>query len=707
MVTPNVVSIRACLIGLIVLSTLPALGIIWHIGAGQRDAALENARQGALNLTAGFAYVQKDMTAAVQSLTETLAEMPEVREGDMAACTSLFKSLLEKHPEYANILAVSPAGDVLASALPAMRVNVADRAHIREALSHKSFSAGEYMVSRMAFEPVFPYACPVLGPDGHVRLVLVATLRLTSYARLLAELSLPKGSVVSVVDRSGRRLFHSPDKPDTNPLGGLIRPEALSRISGPDEQGTFETTSSDGVRMIFAFKRLRLAPDQPPYAAIMVGLPEAAVLSAAYREQSTSLALMTVAAILAMAAALGLGERTVVRPITRITAAAGKIARGDLGARAGRGYAPRELAGLAGTFDSMAQSLEKRARDRETIHSALRASRRRFKDIVSKLSDWIWELDARGRFTLSSGRVEEIIGYQPWEMRGRHFREFLIPGERERIQALFEMSSAALAPIRDVEAWHQARGGGQVCLRTNATVLLDAEGRFAGYRGVCMDVTAQRTYEEQLVRSLREKELLLKEIHHRVKNNLQIISSLLSLESRDFLASPQVEQAFEDMRGRVRSIALIHELLYTAENFSAVNMAQYLSSLCGTLASTLALPGQRVDFSCQGPALLLPLDRAMPLALLANELTTNALKHAFDGGSGEVRVALEGAYGQGRLLVEDDGRGISPDVKKGERHGLGMELIMALADQLGGAVDFPERTRGTAVLITFPLPTPP
>jgi PAS domain S-box-containing protein len=707
MAVPIAISVRTCLIGLIALCALPALGIIWQTGEGQREAALEKARRDAMNLAAGFAEAQRDTTASVQSLVEILAEMPEVRAGDAAVCTSLFAMLKAKRPEIANILAVSTTGEVIASAMPASRVNLGDRLYMRKALADRKFSVGEYIVGRLALEPVFPYACPVLGPEGQVLLVLVATLRLTSYSRLLGELSLPEGSSVSVVDHAGRRLYHDPDKPDTNPLGGMIRPEAVARISGADEEGTFATTASDGVHKIFAFKRLRLSPDQPPYACIMVGLPEEAVLSAARQDRRASMALMAAASLLAVGAALLLGERTVVMPLKRITQAARSIARGGLEARAGSGYVLRELEDLAGAFDSMAQATQKRARNREAINSALKASRRRFKDIAASVSDWIWEINARGVFTFASGRVEQILGLHSADIRGRHFQEFLIPGERERVQALFEMSGAALAPIRDVEAWHQAKDGGRLCLRTNAVALKDAEGAFAGYRGVCVDVTGQRAYEERLVRSLQEKELLLKEIHHRVKNNLQIISSLLSLQSQNFHSSPLVEEAFEDMRLRVRSIALIHGMLYTAENFAAVNMAHYLRSLCESLAATLAGPGQRVEFEDLRPDLLMPLDRAMPLALLANELATNALKHAFDGPDGVVRVTLSGYNGQARLTVEDDGRGIGPDVKKGERHGLGMELVMALADQLNGSVEFPERVQGTAVQLVFPLPTPP
>ena len=131
MAVPIAISVRTCLIGLIALCALPALGIIWQTGEGQREAALEKARRDAMNLAAGFAEAQRDTTASVQSLVEILAEMPEVRAGDAAVCTSLFAMLKAKRPEIANILAVSTTGEVIASAMPASRGNLGDRLYMR------------------------------------------------------------------------------------------------------------------------------------------------------------------------------------------------------------------------------------------------------------------------------------------------------------------------------------------------------------------------------------------------------------------------------------------------------------------------------------------------------------------------------------------------------------------------------------------------
>ena len=204
--------------------------------------------------------------------------------------------------------------------------------------------------------------------------------------------------------------------------------------------------------------------------------------------------------------------------------------------------------------------------------------------------------------------------------------------------------------------------------------------------GLEHEQSERKRAEEGVRESLREKESLLKEIHHRVKNNLQIISSLLRLQSRK-IDNPGVKTALQDMQNRVMSMALIHEHLYRSETLATVDLAAYIESLCRQVVHALvAQPGAIALHLDLAPASL-GIDQAIPCGLLVNELLSNAIKHAFPGGrSGEIWVGLQPVPGSAalRLSVADNGAGLPPDFSLERLPTLGLQLASKLACQMGG-----------------------
>ncbi len=207
--------------------------------------------------------------------------------------------------------------------------------------------------------------------------------------------------------------------------------------------------------------------------------------------------------------------------------------------------------------------------------------------------------------------------------------------------------------------------------------------------------------EEALKASLREKEVLLKEIHHRVKNNMQVISSLLSLQSRH-LEDPKAIGMFKDSQHRIRSMALVHEKLYQAKDLSRIDFGQYLQNLIVYLVHSYQIDSGRIGLKIDVGGAALDINTAIPCGLIVNELVTNALKHAFPGGrKGEVRVALrKGASGLLTLTVGDNGVGWPAEADFRKTETLGMQLVTMLVDQLDGSIDL-ERKAGTAFRISF------
>jgi PAS domain S-box-containing protein len=223
----------------------------------------------------------------------------------------------------------------------------------------------------------------------------------------------------------------------------------------------------------------------------------------------------------------------------------------------------------------------------------------------------------------------------------------------------------------------------------------------SGICGIARDVTKRKEEEERLKKSLKEKEVLLKETHHRVKNNLQIISSLLSLQA-GYVKDEKLLDILRDSQKRIRSMALIHEKFYQAEDYIGADFSGYVHDLILSLFSAYRFDTSAVDLQTNIADVFLDMDTSIPLALIINELISNSLEHAFpDERKGRIRVDLkEEDGGRFKLTVEDDGVGLPEDFDIQSTETLGLRLVAALVEQLGGKIEI-DTTSGTRFDITF------
>lgn len=204
----------------------------------------------------------------------------------------------------------------------------------------------------------------------------------------------------------------------------------------------------------------------------------------------------------------------------------------------------------------------------------------------------------------------------------------------------------------------------------------------------------------QLTSTLREREVLLQEVHHRVKNNLQVISSLINMQLRQVAQGPS-RRALEECQMRILAIALIHEKLYQSDDYARVPFSEYAEGLAGNIFQATGASRDQIGLDIHMQALSLAVDRAIPCGLILNELITNALKHAFPGGRrGSIRVGLERRGGEVVLSVGDDGVGMPPDLEPLRGKSLGMRLVSVLVEQLDGKLDV-ARGSGTLFQISF------
>lgn len=221
-----------------------------------------------------------------------------------------------------------------------------------------------------------------------------------------------------------------------------------------------------------------------------------------------------------------------------------------------------------------------------------------------------------------------------------------------------------------------------------------------------VDITAQKRSEEQIMLALHEKEILIQEIHHRVKNNMAVISSLLQLQT-GYIKDPELINVFRDSQSRIKSMALIHEKLYQSKTLAKVEMESYIRELARTLLYTYNSRKTDISVNISADEVYLDINSAVPCGLIINEIISNACKHAFVGREkGSIDISFTNHSGQFQLLVKDDGIGMPEGTDFSRFNSLGMSLVNALSSQLGARLEI-QTQKGISYKITFAEKTKP
>lgn len=292
--------------------------------------------------------------------------------------------------------------------------------------------------------------------------------------------------------------------------------------------------------------------------------------------------------------------------------------------------------------------------------------------------------DQTGKIMLVNSTTEELFGYKREELLGQPI-EILIPASHRtqhpalRSDYLHNPSTRAMGHGRDLYGLHKSGKEFPVEVGLNP---IQTPGGMMVLASV-IDITERKQQEEQLKSTLKEKDLLLSEIHHRVKNNLQIIDSLLGMQS-DKLMDDTAMAALKESQNRVKSMALIHQTLYESLDFSRIDFASFIQSLIGNLSISYALDASKIAVTIDADQIHLPIDISIPLALILNELCTNAMKYAFaDGRNGKIKICLK-LQSPERLMVRvsDNGTGIPDDFDFENTTSLGLQLVQLLSEQI-------------------------
>lgn len=331
----------------------------------------------------------------------------------------------------------------------------------------------------------------------------------------------------------------------------------------------------------------------------------------------------------------------------------------------------------------------------------LSASEEKFRSVADSAVDGIITTDKDGDIVLINPSLKRIFGYDFDEIKGQNVT-ILMP---ERYKKDFETKLQNF----NSTGTHELDGKTfeSIGLKKNGEEFpFEISVATWGYKtdpyttSIIRDVADRKLTEHQLQRSIKEKEMLLKEIHHRVKNNLMIISSLLSLQSR-YIKDENSKTIFMESQNRARSMALIHERLYQSTDLKNIDFGDYIQTLALDLYDTYVLDKNLIKMNIETDKLNLDIDTSIPLGLILNELVTNSLKHAFSqGDNGTIDIKFQKQTDKYCLEVKDNGKGFPKDINYKTADSLGLSLITSLSEQIDADLEYVAYP-GTSFKISF------
>lgn len=356
---------------------------------------------------------------------------------------------------------------------------------------------------------------------------------------------------------------------------------------------------------------------------------------------------------------------------------------------------------------------------RKNAQMALQESEKTLKDIIEFLPDATFVIDRQGKVLAWNRAIEQMTGIAKEEMLGQGDYVYAVPFYGEKRPILINLVFEENSPLKDQYPTLKQYGktlAAEVFLSklnqgkgthfwVTATPLYNHKGEIVGSIESIRDISEHKEAENQLKTALAEKEALLRELYHRTKNNMQMISSMLSLQA-DFINDAQIVGVFKDMGNRIRSMSLVHQRLYQSRNLSSIDLGEYLNELIGLLLQSYNARPDMIEIALEAEPVTVFIDTAIPCGLIINELVSNSLKYAFPGDrTGKITISLsKTAENDIMLAVSDNGVGALPDFDPRTHGKLGMQIVLALGEQqLSGKVSF-ELEHGFSSKVRFPFP---
>ncbi|MDI6401321.1 PAS domain S-box protein [Balneolaceae bacterium ANBcel3] len=314
-------------------------------------------------------------------------------------------------------------------------------------------------------------------------------------------------------------------------------------------------------------------------------------------------------------------------------------------------------------------------------------STRKLESLIESLPLAVSGIESDGKVTLWNRMAEETYGWKRKEVLGKDAPEVPDAYKEAHLELIDRVLSGEEAEAMEVE--RRRKNGSSVHIRLSASPLFDSTSKVEQVLFFAKDISQEKMSREAIRKSLKEKDVLLSEIHHRVKNNMAVISGLLSLKAQE-QSDPKMASLLKESENRIRSMAMIHEKLYQTDTFAEVEFGSYLQDLMQHISNQYSDSGLSVETSVQSDSIYLEISQAVPCGLLMNELITNGFKHAFSGREeGIIEISMRSKGELCEVYYKDNGVGLPEGALNGKGEAsLGLNLIRGLAKQLKGNLEF-------------------
>lgn len=498
----NFKSIRTSLIFLVLLIFIPFFVIVFHSAHQYRVSNQKFATENALRVARNLAEQQKLVENNAHQFLEILSQLPEIKSGDTAKINRLLATFLRKSPSYASLLLVNSKGDMVASGLPFVNLNVNDRKYFIDVLQTKSFAVGEYTRGRLTRKPVIHYAYPVLNKDNDIQSVLVLSFELRYYDEVFKKSDLGKDASFTFVDHRGVILYQS-----TNLVNGVGLSDSeyiLGKIKGSKTESTFVAKGSDGINRLYGYEGISLDKGKP-YMYIYVGVPEDVAYSEFRKILSVNVITWILGAILVMIAAYFFSLKFIIKPIDQLVKTAGYIAEGKLDTQTGIADNYTEIGKLAKAIDEMTDNLYRREMEQKKTQKDLRRLKERFELSINSAHIGIWDWHIRNNTLLWDKNMLSLYGikHDEFDFRFESWMKLIHPDDVLCVESEIRSAIAEFRNFRsEFRIVHPLTGVKYI--RIFANVISDKEGTPVRLIGVNWDITERKNLEQRL-HDAREK----------------------------------------------------------------------------------------------------------------------------------------------------------------------------------------------------------
>ena len=737
-------SIRKKLIVLVLLATTPALFVLFGQGLVKRQHAIKEAQQDTALFLKGFVEIQKRITNSTQTLLQTVASMPDIREENVARSQGILATLLKTNPIYSNILLVNIKGNVVAAGKrydKIKHVNFADRKEFQEAIAAKGFTPGEFTEGTYTQQPIFRFATAVLEENGNPQGVLITGIDLTHYSGLFEHASYPEGTFLGLCDYKGVRLFRYPIS-EKMAIGKPVNNKVFQAVSRTKAPGSIITRAADGRTRAVVFEPLRLGDAAVPYMYMFMGFDYEQIQNRAHAVFIRGSITILLSLALALAIAWFIGGRGIALRIEELTRATQRFAQGKKNVASEIDYNNGEVGKLAKSFDNMVLMLQQREDERNTALEQLRKGEQRFREILEDLSVIsVQGYDEKRRVTFWNNASETLYGYTHKEALGKKLEDLIIPETmKDEVIRLHGQWIEQGIKIPSGELTLVDKQGNDVPV-FSSHVLNETQ---AGKEMFCVDLDLRpmkkaETEKEQLLNQLRQSQkmeaigTLAGGIAHDFNNILFPILGCteILLEETDKEDIHTHESLNQIHSSAMRARKLVQQILTFSRQktteYRPIKIQPILEEVVELLRSTIS---QEIEIKLDAD----PNCRAIhgdstQIHQIVMNLVTNA-SHAMAENGGQLSINLreldlsaEDAKAlplkPGRvacMLVTDTGVGMPPDLvakifdpffttkEKGKGTGMGLSVVHGIVTKMNGCIQVNSSPgKGTEFNIYFPI----